>query len=125
MKCLDAARVILFLIVVCIVMGVTACSFPAAKPSEGLWYCEELQIEIDFNHVMENQWSAKKYDSSGKYKTVRCLFDYGTLIRIDAANEPEAECYLEGNFLYKNDIFSVTTNEGITYTFERTDVTQT
>lgn len=121
MKC----RMSLIISLLFVITMLSACSIPAAKPEEGIWYCEELQIEIDFNHVMENQWSAKKYDSSGKYKTVRCLFDYGTLIRIDAANEPEAECYLEGNFLYKNGVFSVTTNEGITYTFERTDVTQT
>lgn len=97
-----------------------ACSIPSPRPQEGIWYCEELMIEIDFNCAADTDKCAKIYDSDGNSQDILCRFDYGSLISI--CSEDQQTDILIGNFRYKNDLFSVTTiDKSHTYVFERID----
>ena len=106
-------------------IGLSACSFPLPKPEEGIWYCEELMIEIDFSVFYENEgvnspYFAKKYSADGTYQDVECLFDYGNIIHIRSLDC--SETYLLGEFVYWRDAFEVTAMDGTkTFVFERID----
>lgn len=109
-----------FFIMMIICIGLSACSIPQPTPEEGIWYCEELMIEIDFSYLNENLSPdcAKRYNADGTYQDVLCHIDYGSSITICSENQEED--FLIGRFSYKNDIFLVTTIEDkTTYVFER------
>lgn len=114
-----------FILLLFWVLGLSACSFPQPKPQEGVWYCEELMIEIDFSVLNENKsvnppYFAKKYNADGTYLEIRCLFDYGSGIRLCSTDWEED--YLYAEFSYRNDVFTVTTREDKhSYIFERID----
>ena len=114
--------IMLILLVVFLCLGLCSCSFPQPKPEEGVWYCDELMIEIDFfvYNQQQTQHCAKKYNQDGTYQDVLCCFDYGSVINICSVNQEEN--YLIAEFLYRNGTFSVTTMEdNRTYIFERID----
>ena len=108
-----------------------SCSFyiPRPNPQEGVWYCEELMIEIDFSlqneYLNENEgvnppYFARKYNADGTYQDIQCLFDYGS--NIDLRSVDNEEVYLIARFSYRNGVFSVTTiKDNHTYIFERID----
>lgn len=115
-------KTVLMAVLLMIVLGLTACSIPGRKPEGGVWYCEELMLEIDFDAYNANGGSdiAQKYDPDGTCQNVLCRFDYGTLIVI--CSEDQQEIYLTANFSYRNGVFQVkTTQDKITYVFERID----
>lgn len=121
----NAMKFIVFVLLIAISVGLCACSFPQPKPEEGIWYCEELMIEIDFSVFSENEgvnppYFAKKYSADGTYQDVECLFDYGDNILIYSLDYSEE--YLNGEFVYRQDTFTVITRFGnYTYIFERID----
>lgn len=133
MKC----RMLLVISLMFIITMLSACSVPAAKPEEGIWYCDELMLEIDFNQVCDDGRPAKKYNSDGTYQNAVCMFDYGSNIQVRTLDWKEN--YVIGRFKYKHGSFTVTTFDvdegdsgfietyarGHTYIFERIDVTQT
>ena len=109
-------------------IGLLACSFPSPKPKEGVWYCEELMIEIDFSVLNENEsvnppYFAKKYNVDGTHEDVLCLFDYGCIVEIRPLDWKDyGQEYLLGEFKYQRNAFSVTSNEDEhVYVFERID----
>ena len=112
-----------FILLISLNMGLCSCSIPRAKPKEGIWYCQELMIEIDFFtfNQQNTAFCAKKYDSDGTYQDVQCLFDYGDNIQISSLDW--SECYLLGDFVYRNDTFVVKSllEDKRTYVFERID----
>lgn len=117
-KSVKASVVILAMLLLCI--NLSACSFPRAKPQEGIWYCEELMIQIDFNYAENTELYAKIFNPDGTSQDILCLFDYGSVIRL--SSEDWQKDYLIGNFRYKNDLFYVTTiDKTHTYVFERID----
>ena len=109
------------LVVLVIVMGSAACSILQPKPEEGIWYCEELMIEIDFGflNAKADPNCAKKYNPDGTYQNLLCYIDYGGSIWI--CSEDGTEDFLLGDFRYQAGVFAVTTREDSkTYVFERT-----
>lgn len=116
-----------FAFILCLLLGIelSACSIPQAKPKEGIWYCEELMIEIDFSVYSKGEgvnppYFAKRYSADGTCQDVLCHIDYGSGIWICSLDYKED--YLGGNFSYRNGVFSVTTREDkYTYVFERID----
>lgn len=121
----NARKFIVFVLLIPISVGLCACSFIQPKPEEGIWYCDELMIEIDFSVYDENEgvnppYFAKKYSADGTYQNVECLFDYGDNIEIRSLDYSER--YLLGEFVYRQDTFVVTTMDGkYTYIFKRID----
>lgn len=124
----------LVLLVASLCILLCSCSFPQPKPQSGVWYCEELMIEIDFSlqneYLNENEgvnppYFARKYNADGTYQDIQCLFDYGSNIWLASVVESEMdipETYLSGVFKYRNGVFSITTIEdNHTYIFERID----
>ena len=121
------SMLVLLAVSLCILL--CSCSFPQPKPQSGVWYCEELMIEIDFSlqneYLNENEgvnppYYAKKYNADGTYQEVACFFDYGSNIELRSADNEEV--YLIARFSYRYGVFSVTTIEdNHTYIFERID----
>lgn len=117
-------RIIAFVLVLFLGLSLSACQFyiPKPKPEGGIWYCEELMIEIDFDayHGEQMQHCAKKYNPDGTYIDVLLRIDYGHGLNI--CSEDGQEDYLAGTYRYKNGVFSVTSyQEKVTYVFERID----
>lgn len=110
------------ILLLALTMSFAGCSIQGRKPEGGIWYCEELMLEIDFDayHGDGGHHCAKKFNSDGTYENVLCRFDYGTLI--DICSEDQQENYLTANFSYRNGVFKVETiQDKITYTFEPID----
>lgn len=117
-RSLEAGIFIMVFFLLCI--NLSACSFPSPKPEEGIWYCKELMIEIDFS-ITEPENCAKIYDQDGNCHNILCYFDYGSLIDVHYEDNPENPI-LVGNFSYKNGLFTITTTDKArTYVFERID----
>ena len=103
------------------------CIAVADQPKEGVWYCEELSISIDFSEYNEERKPdiAKFYFDDGSYIDIECYFDYGQGISF---YHPEEERYLlTGEYKYEEEekLFYVISNEDedeYEYIFERVDV---
>lgn len=116
------AKIFATILLLALMVSFAGCSIQGRKPEGGIWYCEELMIEIDFDayNAYGGQNIAKKYNSDGTYQNVLCLFDYGTLISI--CSEDQQENYLTANFSYRNGVFKLETiQDKITYAFEQID----
>ena len=128
----NVRKFIVFILLIAMSVSLCSCSIPQPKPEEGIWYCEELQLEIDF--YVYNQFNTaecgKLRNPDGTTQNVACLFDYGSGItvsyRVDSV-APE-DTYFVGKFKYKEanwfreESFTITANEdGRTYVFERID----
>ena len=119
-------RLRMLVLVLCLLVSLSACTFytPNPKPEGGIWYCEELMIEIDFDvyHKAETQQCAKKYNSDGAFEEVLLRIDYGN--GLDICSEDGEVSYLVGSYRYRNGVFSVTSyQDEVTYVFERIDTT--
>ena len=98
-------RKILCIVVLCftVVFCFTSCSIPGEKPKRGVWYCEDLNMSIDFNLLPETPYCVKVYDEYGNFKVNGCLFDYSRGIRFfdDTNGESRADSmYLHSWFKY-------------------------
>lgn len=112
------ASLLLLTFMVSILCG---CSIPGRKPTEGLWYCADLGISIDFSLLTQELIPncAKLYSGEGADVDILCYIDYGTGISFKFP-DPEADYFFVGNFTYRNGIFTVTSNEdNKQYTFVR------
>ena len=110
-------------VLLCIIL-VSSCSFPAKKPEEGIWYCEELRLSIDFSKIYSPDNCAVVYNENGEPKQYVCHIDYGNGIFI---TDNDNEYYLRGSFKYnqKKQTFTVTSfGEDIKYVFVRYDSTE-
>ena len=101
------------------VMGLSACRPP--EPPNGVWYCEELRLEIDLN-----TFCGKQYNVDGTCRNVQCLFSaFDNHMVVFAENGEEQ--YLSGHWRYMfwKDLFTVTTStDEHTYVFKRIDNSQ-
>ena len=105
-------------VVVCLFL-VHACQ-PEKVPEKGVYYCEELQIEIDFNIMNMNNTPvcAKIYSDTGEWFWARCMIDYGNGIWICSLDQETS--YLTGSFKCKKSSFLVTRySDGTLFIFEK------
>ena len=125
---INVRRVFVMILLLLLTVGLCACSFPQPKPEEGVWYCEELMVELDFgmlneglrNEAVNPPYYAKKYNADGSYQEIRCHFDYGNGIYLISTDWKED--YLNGRFKYQKGVFKVKSIQtGHTYIFERID----
>lgn len=112
------------ILILVMIASLCACSvsFPGKTPTEGVWYCEELRIEIDFSvHYEQNIPNcAKLYHEDGSYTNILCHFDYGRGIFL--MSEDQQIRYFSGSFRYRDDRFLVTSySDEKVYTFLRID----
>ena len=116
-----AKRIILLVFVLVMGIGLSACTIPQPMPEEGVWFCEELMIELNFfvHSETDGPYFAKMYNPDGSYQDIMCHY-LGSNISFHSMDWEEE--YLIGYFLYRNGVFSITTIEGDhTYVFERVD----
>lgn len=94
------AKEICALIIILIIGPVlAACTFPIYRsfPEEGVWYCEELMIEIDFGNELEKDcFAANKYDPDGKSRSIYCGIVYGYQTRLYYEDKKLYEDFLAG-----------------------------
>ena len=93
---------------------------PSKKPTDGVYYCEELKIEIDFSLHETSTKCAKLYCENNTYIILSCHFDYGNgIFLIDDSNQ-ENIYYLSGSFVWKEDKIIVKSNiDNCSYVFSK------
>lgn len=111
-----------YIVFICIVLILSICgcsvSLPADKPKEGIWYCEELKMSIDFSMIAKFEPDCiKQYADDGTYTVLRCYTDQTDDMYICTPDQKTWHYY--GEFKYKDDIFIYSTFEGDTYYFVR------
>lgn len=114
------------ILVIYILTLLCACSvsFPAKKPSDGIFYCSELKMSIDFSLLESTPECIKLYTEDGNYTVCRCMIDYGCGIGICSADQETY--YLTGCFSYEGDNFTIETYaDNTVYTFVRQPETGT
>lgn len=98
----------------------TICVAVNDKPEEGVWYCSELSMSIDFSEYAndKNANVGRFYFDNGHSIDIRCYFDYGKGVYFSSP------CELEGEYKYEDDVFyvfAIVNEEEHTYIFERVD----
>jgi len=119
--------VILFCLVVSMAVCMITFSARTSKPKQGVFYCEELRISIDFTALSLSEARnditnkiGKRYNEDGTYEICRCLFTYGTGVGIVSLDQKTT--YLKGDFAYWFNICTITSYEdGTVYTFVLTE----
>ena len=114
--------VFVFLLFLCTMLSACTFVFEHPSPKEGIWYCEELMIEIDFSCLIEHDVNcAKKYNEDGTYQEILCFRHYGPGITI--CSQDQQEYYIaNGTCSYKKGVLYVTTHDTKhTYVFVRID----
>lgn len=82
------------------------CSIQYKYPSEGIWYCEDLEMYLNMD-----SWTGKYKDSNGEWAPLFILIDHGSGIFIHYCESVESEEYLDdcemlcAQFLYYNGVF--------------------
>ena len=79
-------------------------SFPSKKPTQGVWYCAELQISIDFGLLAaENTpYCAVLHNGEGEDIPILCLIDYGRTMCLTSLDQ-KTEYYI-ARFAYKDNV---------------------
>lgn len=107
------------IMIMLLVFAITACSFQTKSPEEGEWYCEELELLLDFSDSYGVE-PVKYYHKDGSYEAGIYMKDYGNGIHI--CSKDGKKNYLIGKFKSHNDNFVVTENStGQEYVFTKTD----
>lgn len=102
-------RIIALLLVVCLL---TACSIPFAYPDGGEFYCEELQMTLDFLTYKAT------FVEAGTEITKTFHLDYGSQLSIENFDEDwNYDPVLVGDFRYRSGKVTVKTDDGHKYTF--------
>ena len=105
----------LLLLLLTLAVGSTACvAIVRPYPEDGKWYCEELDMVLDFSaspHMAE-------VVPDGETVETPFHIDYGGTLFVE---DPNAEygLLLRGSYRLRDDVFTVKTDEGETYTFVR------
>ena len=102
-------------------MSACSVSFPCEKPTEGIWYCEDLEISIDFGAYSEGVPDcAARYSDNGSQEKILCYFDYGSGITLTTKDQQTH--YLVGTFSYqKGNVVVTSYTDGTAYEFVRID----
>lgn len=112
---------ILCSILLALLASFVSCSIPTAKPKEGVWYCKELRISIDFSVASEYEsMCATMYNDDGTYRDIGCHFDYGSGIFFFEKLESDEIDILNAHFKWskRNNEFIVTSlSDGTVYVF--------
>ena len=116
-------RVSLLLVVCILIYCLSACavSIPRAKPTSGVWYCEELKIAIDLDlRATGEARCARLYDENGDYEELWCFFDYGSALYL--SREEAGPRLLIADYKFRDDVFVLISREDKTkYYFYESD----
>ena len=104
-KCMFVIVLILLFLSTTLAMSACSVSFPVKSPNDGIFYCEELKIGIDFSLLQVTIENTRLYFNDGSYMLCRTMRDYGNGIGIYSLDQHTE--YFGGNFKYKNDVLYV------------------
>ena len=103
-----------FLILIVLVLTCVSCSITYEKPMEGIWYCEKINVSIEFytDPLYSSEISCVKsvriYDDEGGYRELESDWSYGRDVFIyyvdDDANRVDI---YSGLYKYKEDKFTI------------------
>ncbi len=96
-------------------------SIPGKRPSEGVWYCDELHLSIDFTQMETDSKCVKLYNADETFIELICNTDFGNGIYIEYINDTDPSDYeihhfLVGTFHYIGDTFYIH-SDGKWYSF--------
>ncbi len=91
-----------------------SCSVQAAHPEQGVWYCEELKMSINFSLFGKTSEMVKIYNDDGTFESYVCHIDFGRGIFIETIDG--SEILYAGEFRYHKDEFKVDVDD-TTYIF--------
>ena len=112
------ALCIIFLVAV--LLQSSACTPMTAKPDDGVWCSDDLNMSINFSLYKDNCSCVKIYDENGEYEIYDCHIDYGKGIFISKTIEHEVIYYLSGTFTFKDNKFTIKRNsDGREFVFKR------
>ncbi len=95
-------RICSFILLCLIAVSIASCSFPVKYPQEGIYYCEELGLSIDFSiHMEDPNTCAKLYNEDGTYQVLECRIDFGSTMFLLS----DDDIYLAGKVKFKDDKF--------------------
>lgn len=104
-----------YILLISIALLLSACSISNRLPDSGVWYCESLNMTIDFSQDTQDDKNVKVYGEDGTYTVYRCNIDYGRGIFIQSLDN---DMYLRGKFKYTGSTFIITsTLDNKTYYF--------
>lgn len=102
-----------FLLLLIVIFVCCSCSIPRSYPKSGLYYCDQLEMTIDFSKSA-NEHGVKVILDNGQAAYYACQIDYGGSVFI--RNIGTEELYLKGKFIFVNKIFHIKTDDE-TYKF--------
>jgi len=104
---------------ICIValFHMSACSLQLQYPEEGVWYCEGIDVEINFSMLNTDPKCVKRYAEDGSCEVCKCYIDHGNGIFI--LSQDEETMYIKGRFLLENEKFIITLEDETHYIFRR------
>ena len=91
-----------------------SCRVQAAHPEQGVWYCEELKMSINFSLFGKTSEMVRIYSDDGTFNTFLCHIDFGNGIYIDTLDG--SETIYRGNFKLRGEDFNVKIDD-TTYIF--------
>ena len=94
---------LLFVMFIC-----CSCSIQSEYPHEGIYYCDQLKMTIDFSKLGYENGVEVVLDD-GNIAFFVCQIGYGSEVLI--IDSEKADFYLMGHFKYKDDIFYIKTED--------------
>ena len=85
-------KLVFSFLLICIIIVFTSCTIAPDAPSDGIWYCEELKLAIEFD---ESRSSVHSYDKNLSHMNLklRNWIDGGFDIICDNAEKESIEIY--------------------------------
>ena len=94
-----------------IAVSIASCSRLEKIPEEGIWYCDELKISIDFSKIDRPTECAKLYNEDGTYQMLECKIDFVSVMDFFLGDS----IYLSGGIKFKDDKFIFTADKSYVF----------
>lgn len=100
------------IVLICVVaVLIVSCSRLEKIPEEGIWYCDELKISIDFSKIDKPTECAKLYNEDGTHQMLECKIDFVSVMDFFLGDS----IYLSGGIKFKDDKFILTTDKSYVF----------
>ena len=111
-------KAICLFVVVLLLMACASCTIPADFPKEGIYYCKELKVSIDFS--IEDTRCAKLYFDDGTYEDIDCgMLGAGCYISRHSGDDEQIILNGDGKWKKKENVFTITAhNDRTVFVFE-------
>ena len=103
-------RKLLSLVSLFLLLSLLLCSCSTEYPKEGVYYCDELEFEMDFSLITKgSRQSCRLYTDNGSaFYYYYCEIDEERIILFDSNDN----AYISGKYSFANDIFTIVEDGG-------------